>query len=42
MESRAMINVCLFSAGRIARVHAANIAAHPGLALPTVRNGVRG
>ena len=28
-----MINICLFGAGRIARVHAANIAAHAELAL---------
>jgi myo-inositol 2-dehydrogenase/D-chiro-inositol 1-dehydrogenase len=31
-----MINLCLFGAGRIAKVHAANIAAHPELALRTV------
>ena len=31
-----MINVCLFGAGRIARIHAANIAAHPALALRSV------
>ena len=31
-----MINLCLFGAGRIARVHAANIAAHPELGLRTV------
>jgi myo-inositol 2-dehydrogenase / D-chiro-inositol 1-dehydrogenase len=31
-----MINLCLFGAGRIARVHAANIAAHEDLALHTV------
>jgi predicted dehydrogenase len=36
MESRAVINLCLFGAGRIARVHAANIAAHAELALRTV------
>ena len=31
-----MINVCLFGAGRIARIHAANIAAHPALRLHAV------
>jgi myo-inositol 2-dehydrogenase/D-chiro-inositol 1-dehydrogenase len=31
-----MINICLFGAGRIARVHAANIAAHDELALRAV------
>ena len=31
-----MINICLFGAGRIARVHAANVAAHPALTLRTV------
>jgi myo-inositol 2-dehydrogenase / D-chiro-inositol 1-dehydrogenase len=36
MESRAVINLCLFGAGRIARVHAANIAAHAELALRIV------
>jgi myo-inositol 2-dehydrogenase/D-chiro-inositol 1-dehydrogenase len=36
MEGRAMINLCLFGAGRIARVHAANVAAHTELALRTV------
>jgi myo-inositol 2-dehydrogenase/D-chiro-inositol 1-dehydrogenase len=36
LEHRAMINLCLFGAGRIARVHAANIAAHPELALRIV------
>jgi myo-inositol 2-dehydrogenase / D-chiro-inositol 1-dehydrogenase len=36
MASRAMINLCLFGAGRIATVHAANIAAHSELALRTV------
>jgi myo-inositol 2-dehydrogenase/D-chiro-inositol 1-dehydrogenase len=36
MEGRAMINLCLFGAGRIARVHAANVAAHAELALRTV------
>src|ERR687898_3352986 len=36
MDGRAMINLCLFGAGRIARVHAANIAANAELALRTV------
>ena len=31
-----MINVGLVGAGRIARIHAANIAAHPALALRSV------
>jgi myo-inositol 2-dehydrogenase/D-chiro-inositol 1-dehydrogenase len=31
-----MINLCLIGAGRIARIHAANIAAHPALALHSV------
>ena len=31
-----MISLCLFGAGRIARVHAANIAAHTELAMRTV------
>jgi myo-inositol 2-dehydrogenase / D-chiro-inositol 1-dehydrogenase len=36
MERRSLINLCLFGTGRIARVHAANIAAHAELALRTV------
>jgi myo-inositol 2-dehydrogenase/D-chiro-inositol 1-dehydrogenase len=31
-----MIDLCLFGAGRIARIHAANIGAHPALALRSV------
>jgi myo-inositol 2-dehydrogenase / D-chiro-inositol 1-dehydrogenase len=31
-----MVNLCLVGAGRIARIHAANIAAHPALALLSV------
>jgi len=31
-----VLNICLFGAGRIGRIHAANLAAHPGVRLATV------